>query len=1360
MGRTSEELYLLITGESSGAREALSKLRESVDDLNARLGVVTDDTLSGFTKITLAVGAIAGAVAALTGTIVAFGDRGSEVNDIRAAFDRLNTSIGVDSVAALKALREGTAGLVSDFDLQKRANTALSAGLKLSVDDYRTVGEAARSLAKIQGGEVSDSYDKILMALQTGRTRGLAMLGVTIASKDALADLKESLQEAGEHTSTVAELQAKQTAIMEGLRKKVEELGHQHLDFKEKVEAAKATVRNIVDAFEAAVAESPVVGTALDLVLTHLEAAFGGSQTELIARWVGWIETAAQYVSEFAASVIDLAAATVDRLKVMKAGWEELPQPIRDVVIGIGALTAAIWVVNTAIASLGLVGLVAGIGQFVLAVEAAAMSLIGGSGLAGAAGMAVTPIGQIAIAVASLTATVYALKIAWDLWNQSAARARDEAQQQVQDQRAIAEATRLSGTAFTDAAAAYAYLNEHAKDLREQFYGVSDGMRQIWVDSQKTNAAMGIIVGEGFAGAETGAGGVSDAMKKLNKEVATLALAFTTMKANGATDKEIFKALEGSVTGLTLKFAELGSGVSASGVALQTSLAKIGEGLKLDDAIKKLNEEVDKYHSAMGILIASGAPAKDIVHDLGTTVDGLRMKYAELGLTIASLPPAQQQQIKDMEDQIRTSRLDELLSKAMKDAAGAAQKSAHEMNLGWAKEIHGMAADDLANSKIIEKNHDDTRIIIDQLEGDSLQAKFDMIEKEGDARKRSLKERGLLTQQALDAIDEWESYAAFKATLDWEKANKGIVASLADALQQIPAVIQNAMTGGGGVLGAIQGAGALMGSTLMGSLFKVGIKDADGNMQGGGGLGNALAGILPASFAKMIPGIGQAIGAAIGPLISEIGVLFGDHTGKDIFKQVGANWGVQLSDGLKKTITDDVAKYGGEVQATLMHITDIIAEKGGVVAFGVDLAIRKTHDLFSMIGTGQLSVANAGAEFDKTFGVIAPAAIDKATGMAKSSLLELIALDKQFGTESANVAAFIKTQQDTLAAGTVNVVGGLTDSIAKSKAQIDALQQQQVAALQAGDQLAAAKAAQKAEAVRATMLQSQDEFDRLSRMVLQSMNTEIASGKSSVDAVAAVGGAIDGLATAAQTAGFAGNAAFAELQRWRELTTTFKPLLDEVSGLNEMFAATYNLSGINQQAMDDFQAQGLAAYHEMTAAGFTQVEAEKQIKPLIEQVIKAHQEKGLIIDDNTQKLIDQMTADGELAGQQASTQQVLKEGLGEIITLLGGQLPEAWRTMAASAKAAAGSIVDALGTVADASTAANAAMFSAGSITPTVAGLAGTTPAGESLAGVARSNGSAAGDLTVTAILNLDSREAARAVIARQLELGYLSGVH
>lgn len=193
--------------------------------------------------------------------------------------------------------------------------------------------------------------------------------------------------------------------------------------------------------------------------------------------------------------------------------------------------------------------------------------------------------------------------------------------------------------------------------------------------------------------------------------------------------------------------------------------------------------------------------------------------------------------------------------------------------------------------------------------------------------------------------------------------------------------------------------------------------------------------------------------------------------------------------------------------------------------------------------------------------------------------------------------------------------------------------------------------------------EGQAEFDRLSRIALATFNTMVKEGKTPVEAMDAIGGSIDDLVEVAKRLGFEGSAAFKELSRWRELTEKNRPLLDQMSGLNEIMKASLNLNALTEDSFKDLQQQGQTTYKKLIEGGFSEKEALAQIAPMLGTIIEAHEKRGLAIDGETAKLIAAADQEGLLREKEISTNEILMQGLTALIEALGGTIPEAWKKM-------------------------------------------------------------------------------------------------
>lgn len=225
----------------------------------------------------------------------------------------------------------------------------------------------------------------------------------------------------------------------------------------------------------------------------------------------------------------------------------------------------------------GRIGLVGLLTQAVMGVQAFGMALVGGGGLVAAVTTTIPVLGQIVIAIAAVSAALYAGSIAWDLWKQRQAAAQDAQAQLAQDQRAMADATRITGRTVTDAATAYQILDMHAETLRQRFLAGASAAKAA---ADETTAA-----GAAASGTKNGWADLSKAMAGYRAELAQL---------TGPQRDLLTRALKDGV----LSMKELAEMTKVSENALQLFAKQMREGgtaAKSNAAeLKRVTEEMQK----------------------------------------------------------------------------------------------------------------------------------------------------------------------------------------------------------------------------------------------------------------------------------------------------------------------------------------------------------------------------------------------------------------------------------------------------------------------------------------------------------------------------------------------------------------------------------------------------------------------------------------------------------------------------------------------------------------------------------------------------------------------------------------------
>jgi hypothetical protein len=249
-------------------------------------------------------GIVAGAIGGIVAGVVELGKRGAEINDVRENFDLLMSHMGIDGKAAIATLSTSVDGMVSKFDLMKITNQGVSQGLKLTNEDFKTIGEGARVLAERVGGNTTEAYNTLIQAMASGRTMHLKEIGLNIDETQALKDHARALgvdaTEMNEHGQKIA----KTGAVLAELTKILNEGGRATMDFGDTFEQAKTKFADWMDDLGSGIAQSKVLGAALNGVGEIVAAVFGGQTEDPIKTIIGLIEQGAIILIEWGRTAV------------------------------------------------------------------------------------------------------------------------------------------------------------------------------------------------------------------------------------------------------------------------------------------------------------------------------------------------------------------------------------------------------------------------------------------------------------------------------------------------------------------------------------------------------------------------------------------------------------------------------------------------------------------------------------------------------------------------------------------------------------------------------------------------------------------------------------------------------------------------------------------------------------------------------------------------------------------------------------------------------------------------------------------------------------------------------------------------
>ncbi len=448
---------------------------------------------------------------------------------------------------------------------------------------------------------------------------------------------------------------------------------------------------------------------------------------------------------------------------------------------------------------------------------------------------------------------------------------------------------------------------------------------------------------------------------------------------------------------------------------------------------------------------------------------------------------------------------------------------------------------------------------------------------------------------------------------------------------------------------------------------------------------------------SIVPGYGALVGAAVGALVG----AFRNPAFEDVYNRVAKNFGVKLSDETAKGIakvSKDLFK-GDRSAAEIFSLDTIIGEGGGIKSSNIDKLTARLRDAFSMKEVGKFSADQLTDVLTKNFGNFADF-VGKSTEIAGKGFAEIARLAKAAGVNIESIKAFVGQQTARVGGGLSDLAGPLLEAAGLSE-QIKAAKAAQQAAAEAvsaarggksdedlgvGDRQAL-DAAEQAQAAAAQALaditakmaagtkDAQAEFDRLGIIAVGAFNAARASGLGYLDAVDQLSPGLDRMNAIQAELGLTGNAAFAELSKFRDLVSGNETLVASAEALNETILGLSNIGGLTVETLAAMEGQGVETFERLTAAGFTSGQSIEIMRGFIENLQKAHEQLGVPIDANTQSLIDQANALEGLAPK--SPTEALTKGFENVVTAvnrlakgLGIDVPEAANAAAAAVEGA------------------------------------------------------------------------------------------
>lgn len=467
-----------------------------------------------------------------------------------------------------------------------------------------------------------------------------------------------------------------------------------------------------------------------------------------------------------------------------------------------------------------------------------------------------------------------------------------------------------------------------------------------------------------------------------------------------------------------------------------------------------------------------------------------------------------------------------------------------------------------------------------------------------------------------------------------------------------------------------------------------------------------------------------------------------------ISSDVGRDLGVSISDGIAQGIQDSENSLSASVIQSLtnadipeavakvlaqpknfreaaiaLNLPQIIQGAGGVEAFGIDKTIQKTHDLFSLLQEGKLTVAQVGKEFDDIFGQLIPTAISKTSGLASAQFTELAQTALRFGTQSPALNQFQSQQIGTVNTGLTSTLGVNSDATAKAldlQNQLNDAQAKgdsdeakaiaQIIGLQSkldsesnSDKRAAIQAQindllrrgatdysnvvdlqkqldQQQNLINATTIRSQAAATGFAGALLGSFAELQREGEPLGDIFKQIGPNIQALQGQLDKTGFTGGAAFDKLNQLAALASDqlAGPALDAVTGIQQALAGLSNTGNLDADTFSGLAAAVGDTFNNLVSEGKDGNQVLKLIAPSLQTIFELQERTGFAVDETTANLIAQAKAQGIVGDQFKSTGDQTVDALNKTNEILTAIAKALGATLPAAAQAGAAGVQNAL----------------------------------------------------------------------------------
>lgn len=137
---------------------------------------------------------------------------------------------------------------------------------------------------------------------------------------------------------------------------------------------------------------------------------------------------------------------------------------------------------------------------------------------------------------------------------------------------------------------------------------------------------------------------------------------------------------------------------------------------------------------------------------------------------------------------------------------------------------------------------------------------------------------------------------------------------------------------------------------------------------------------------------------------------------------------------------------------------------------------------------------------------------------------------------------------------------------------------------------------------------------------------------------------------------------FEDMLDYEKKVAKNQSLIDGIEGITDALVGMSNASRLNEDEFDQFEEAASDGFKKLKKQGFTTKEALVEMAPMLSRLKFLHEEYGLTLDKNTQKMLDQADANGVSLDQYKSQEEIFSDmdtSLRELVDIFKNAFPSA-----------------------------------------------------------------------------------------------------